>query len=410
MIEGRDIVCISFVSWDEHWGTPQQHMSRLARQNRILFVDQPISPLSLLTGHRRRRDLVDQLRRWRSQSREVRPNVFVAAPPPTLPLRYHKLGNSINAFIMRRWLRRQTTRLGFRDPIFWNFLPSFPHIGKAVHPSLSVYHCVDDFTAIPHWWSPASVVRAREAECCRESDVVVCTGRKLVSSRRKHNSNTHFVPEGADVDLFATAMSPDTRMPDDIAALPNKVVGYIGVVDWRLDGELIAMMARRRPDWSFAFVGPVLSGVHAMPEMEALLNVHFFGNRKIEDLPAYVKKMDVCLIPYILNDYTHHIFPLKLYEYMAAGKPIVASDMEEMRPYAGDEMTIAHSREEFLATIDDAIANDTPERARSRQEAARNESWDHRVEQVSAIIEPMLRERECRNNVTASGQTTLRAP
>ncbi len=120
--------------------------------------------------------------------------------------------------------------------------------------------------------------------------------------------------------------------------------------------------------------------------------------------------MDVCLIPYILNDYTHHIFPLKLYEYMAAGKPIVASDMEEMRPYAGDEMTIAHSREEFLAAIDDAIANDTPERARSRQEAARNESWDHRVEQVSAIIEPMLRERERRNNVTASGQTTLRAP
>jgi glycosyltransferase involved in cell wall biosynthesis len=118
--------------------------------------------------------------------------------------------------------------------------------------------------------------------------------------------------------------------------------------------------------------------------------VHFFGNRDIEELPAYIKAMDVCLIPYVLNDYTHHIFPLKLYEYMAAGKPIVATDMEEMRPYAGDEMTIARSNDDFLAAVEDAMAQDSPERAAARQDTARHESWDDRVEQVSAILAPML--------------------
>jgi glycosyltransferase involved in cell wall biosynthesis len=104
--------------------------------------------------------------------------------------------------------------------------------------------------------------------------------------------------------------------------------------------------------------------------------------------------MDVCMIPYVLNDYTHHIFPLKLYEYMAAGKPIVATDMEEMRPYAGEEMTVVTTHDAFLTAIDDAIAQDSPERAAARQATAQGESWSDRVERISAILEPMLVERE----------------
>lgn len=389
MIKGRDIVCISFVTWDDHWGTPQQQMSRLAKHNRILFVDQPISPLSFFTGIRRRAAVMEQFKRWRRGYREVAKNVYAAAPPPILPLRYNKLVNAINAFILRRWLARQAKRLGFRDVVYWNFQPSFPGLGRAVDPALSVYHCVDDFASVPYWWHPGSAVRAREVECCREADVILCTGRKLVEARAHLNPNIYFVPEGADIGLFTTAALPETKVPDDIAQLPGNVIGYIGVIDFRLDVALIAHAARQHPDWSFALIGPVkkdtdLDVLHELP------NVRFFGNRKIEELPAYIKAMDVCLIPYVLNDYTHHIFPLKLYEYMAAGKPIVATDMAEMRPYAGDEMTIVHGKDEFVAAIEDAIAHDSPERAAARQETARHESWDDRVEQVAAILAPML--------------------
>jgi glycosyltransferase involved in cell wall biosynthesis len=199
------------------------------------------------------------------------------------------------------------------------------------------------------------------------------------------------VPEGADVGAFIAASSPDAAVPAAMAALPGKVIGYVGVIDFRLDTELIAYMARKRPAWSFALVGPMKGDTQDMSGLEALPNVHFLGRQNLEDVPTFVKGMDVCLIPYVLNDYTHHIFPLKLYEYMAAGKPIVASAMYEMLAYEGDEMALGRSPDDFLAKVDGAIAEDSPQRIASRQAAAAHQSWDDRIEEVSAILEPMLR-------------------
>jgi len=287
MIKGHDIVCISFVTWDDHWGTPQQQMSRLAKHNRVFFVDQPISPLSFFTGIRRRGAVMEQLKRWRRGYREVAKNVYAGAPPPILPLRYNKLTNAVNAFIMRRWLARQTRRLGFKNVIYWNFQPSFPGLARAVDPALSVYHCVDDFASVPYWWHPGASVRAREVECCVEADVIVCTGRNLVEARRHLNPNVHFVPEGADISLFGSASRPETKVPDDIRELPGKVIGYIGVIDFRLDVALIAHVATTRPDWSVALIGPVKKDTD-LQALQGLPNVRFFGNRKIEELPAYI--------------------------------------------------------------------------------------------------------------------------
>jgi glycosyltransferase involved in cell wall biosynthesis len=396
MISGRDIVCVSFVAWDDHWGTPQQWMSRLARENRVFFVDQPVSPLSLVTGIRRRDAVLRQFKRWRRGPQEVAPNVWQAAPPPVLPFRFNAFVNRLNARILRRWLARETQRLGFRDAVYWNFQPSLPGLASAVAPALSVYHCVDDFASVPHWWNPASNVREREAECCREADVVICTGRKLVESRRQYNPEIHFVPEGADVRLFLSAQAPETAVPEDIADLRPPVIGYVGVLDFRLDTALLAFLAERHPDWSLALVGPQKSDTEDLTRLREMPNVRFLGNRPIAQLPAYIKKMDVCTIPYVLNDYTHHIFPLKLYEYMAAGKPIVATDMEEMRPYEGAEMAIGRTREDFLAAVERALAEDSMERIAARQRAALGESWDDRVEQGSAILARLLEARAAR--------------
>ena len=291
---------------------------------------------------------------------------------------------------MRRWLKKQIKQAGFKDVIFWNFQPCFPNIGRTLDPALSIYHCVDDFSAIPLWWAPTGDVIAREADCCRESEFVICTGRKLVASRSAYNPNAHFVPEGADIALFSTAADDATSVPDDIASLTGTVIGYIGVIDFRLDVELIAYLAKQRPQWSFALVGPVKEGTVDLTTLRSLSNVKFFGNRPIDALPSYIKAMDVCLIPYVLSEYTHHIFPLKLYEYMAAGKPIVATNMEEMRPYAGAEMAIAETREAFLEAVEDALQNDSPTAIAARQLTARGESWEQRVEAISRIIGPAL--------------------
>jgi glycosyltransferase involved in cell wall biosynthesis len=407
MLEGRDIVCVSFVTWDDHWGTSQQLMSRLAKKNRVFFMDQPISPLSFVTGVRKRSAVWQQFKRWLSGPRKVADNVWAGSPPPVLPFRTNRLVNAINAALIRRWLRTATRKLGFNSPIFWNFEPGLPDLGRGVKPSLSVFHCVDDFSAIPYWWHNSANQMALEAKCCRESDVVICTGRNLVESRRQYNGNIHFVPEGADVEAFGAATSEAVPVPEGMAALPNPVIGYVGVIDFRLDVPLIEYMAEVHPEWSFALVGPMKGDTLDMTKLRSLANVHFFGRQKLEDVPAYVKGMDVCLIPYVLNDYTHHIFPLKLYEYMAAGKPIVASAMSEMLHYEGEEMALGRSPEDFLAKVENALNSDSPERAGSRQRKARSESWDHRVEAASVIIEPMLGDRS--KAVPATGQASSSA-
>jgi glycosyltransferase involved in cell wall biosynthesis len=368
-------------------------MSRHAKKNRVFFMDQPISPLSFYTGVRKRSAVWQQFKRWLRGPRQVADNVWAGAPPPILPFRTNRVVNALNAAIIRRWLGGCARRLGFRDAIYWNFEPGLPNLGRGVKPALSVFHCVDDFSAIPYWWHNSANQMGLEEACCREADVVICTGRKLVESRRAFNENIHFVPEGADVQAFVAAASAEVAVPDSMASLPGKMIVYVGVIDFRLDVPLIEYMAERRPEWSFALVGPMKGDTMDVAKLKSLPNVHFLGRQKLEDVPAFVKGMDVTLIPYVLNDYTHHIFPLKLYEYMGAGKPIVATAMEEMLPYEGEEMAIGRSPEEFLAKVDDALATDSSEKADARRRAASTETWDHRVEAVSAIIEPLLRQR-----------------
>ena len=389
MIEGRDIVCMSFVVWDEHWGTPQQLMSRFAKSNRVLYVEQPVSVLSFFTGIRSRGAVARQIERWRHGPRQVAENIWAAAPPPVLPMRAHKLVNMVNAFFIRRWLRSQVKKLEMQDVIFWNVQPTMPNIARAVKPALTLFHCVDDFSALPHWWHQPGSLLAREAECCREADVVVCTARKLVETRRKHNANIHFVPNAANVDLFVQVTDPATPVPDDIGALPKPVVGIFGVIDFRTDVDAVAHIARQRPDWSVALVGLVKGDVD-LGALRALPNVHIFGKKPTEQLPGYLKAMDCCLIAYAMIEYNQHVFPLKLYDYMAAGKPIVASDMEELRPIEGEQVAIAHTPDDWVPAIQAAIAADTPERVAERQRVARGQSWDHRVDEISTIIDPML--------------------
>jgi glycosyltransferase involved in cell wall biosynthesis len=392
MIEGRDIVCVSFVVWDEHWGTPQQLMSRLAQRNRVLYVEQPVSLLSFFTGIRSRGAVARQIKRWRSGPRAVMENVWAAAPPPVLPMRSNAIVNRINAWVVRRWLSRQVKALGLRDVIYWNVQPAMPGIAPAASPALTLYHCVDDFSALPHWWHQGTALAAREAESAREADVVVCTARKLAESRREYNENVHFVPNAANVDLFLRATDAATPVPDDIVRLPKPLVGIFGVIDFRTDAGVIAHIARSRPDWSVALVGLVKGDID-LTELRSLPNVHIFGKKPTEELPGYLKAMDVALIAYAMIDYNHHVFPLKLYDYMAAGRPIVASDIEELRPLAGEHLAIARTRGEWVPLIEAAMHSDSPERAAERQRIAAGQSWDHRVEEISVILEPMLAER-----------------
>jgi glycosyltransferase involved in cell wall biosynthesis len=314
--------------------------------------------------------------------------------------------NRINAAILRRWVGRTAAKLGLRDVVYWNVQPAMPGIARAVRPALTLYHCVDDFSALPHWWHQSGALLAREAETCREADIVVCTARKLVETRRQYNANIHFVPNAANVELFAASTASETAVPEDIARLPKPVVGVFGVIDFRTDAGVLARIARERPGWSVAIVGLVKGDID-LRELRSLPNVHIFGKKPTDELPGYLKAMDVALIAYAMIDYNHHVFPLKLYDYLAAGRPIVASDLEELRPLASEHMSIARSADDWVSLIEAALSSNTPERARARQQIAAAQSWDHRVEEVSAIVAPLLRSAISSEPRTVAGQSEV---
>jgi len=389
MIEGRDIVCFSFGAWDDMVETPQYLMTRLATRNRVLYIDAPVSPLGAIRGLQGPAGTWRAIKNWRRGYRQVADNLWVAAPPPILPKRTNRFVNRINAVLLRRWLAAQAKSLGFEHPVYWTFQPRFPGLGRALKPALSLYYCVDDFAAAPYTWNSEPEVRALEEQTCRESDVVICTGRRLVENRRAFNPETHFIPEAADVALFARAMDAGVKQPDEIARLPGRIVGYTGLINWRIDVPLMLHLAQQRPEWSFALVGPVKDDEYLVPLL-ALPNVHCFGRKTIEELPGYLKAMDVCILPYVLNEYTHNVFPLKLFEYAAAGKAIVSTDMYEMRAYEGSELTIGRTPEEFERLIADALTTDSPEHQAERSTGARANTWEHRLEEAARILTPHL--------------------
>ena len=129
-----------------------------------------------------------------------------------------------------------------------------------------------------------------------------------------------------------------------------------------------------------------------MSSLTSLPNVHLFGRKTVPELPPYLKAMDVCLLPYVLNEYTHNVFPLKLYEYMAAGKPIISTDMYEMRAYEGEDLAIGRTHEEFERAITAALETETPERARARSERAAANAWEHRIDEISSLLAPIIGE------------------
>jgi glycosyltransferase involved in cell wall biosynthesis len=389
MIEGRDIVCFSFGAWDDMVETPQYLMTRLAKRNRVLYIDAPVSPLGALRGLQGPKGTWRAIRNWRRGYRQIAGNLWVAAPPPILPKRTNRFVNRINAAWLRRWLSAQARSLGFDRPIYWTFQPRFPSIGRALNPSVSLYYCVDDFAAAPYDWNNEAEVRALEEQTCRESDVVICTGRRLVENRRAFNPETHFIPEAADVGLFAQAMDKGLVAPAEIASLPGKVVGYTGLINWRIDVPLMLHLAQTHTEWSIALVGPVKDEEYLAPLL-ALPNVHCYGRKTIEELPAYLKAMDVCILPYVLNEYTHNVFPLKLFEYAAAGKAIISTDMYEMRAYEGRELAIGRTPEDFERHLVEALACDSPERRLARSDAAREHTWENRLAEVARLLAPHL--------------------
>jgi glycosyltransferase involved in cell wall biosynthesis len=381
-LRDRDIVCVGFADWDTDLWTNQHHlMSRLARDNRVLFVES----LGLRQPQLAGRDLARIARRLRRGLAPPRTaDGLHVVSPLVIPFHRSRLIRALNARLLPLLVRRAMRRLGMSAPILWAYVPQAEVLIDGLQPSLIVYHCVDDISA--HARIDTKSFRAAEDRFAARADLVLASAPTLARRLRELSGNVHYAPNVADTDLFAGALRPGSIDPG-MAALPEPRIVFTGaIVSTKLDIPLLVALARARPAWSFALVGPVGPG-DPRTDVSALNlepNIHLLGPRAYERLPDVLRAADAGLIPYARNELTASVFPMKVYEYLAAGLPVVATPLPALAEVA--EVSTAVDAQDMASLLDRALAEDGPERRAERSRAAAAHSWDGRVEEIAAAV------------------------
>ena len=246
---------------------------------------------------------------------------------------------------------------------------------------LSVYYCTDDHGSLTDVNERA--VRAMDEETTRRASLVFVTSATLLEGKRNLNPNVFVSPHGVHVEHFGQAQDERLPVAADVSHLPRPVIGFFGLIEPRIDVELIDYLAEQRPQWTFLLIGRVAIPPHLLPSRS---NIHFIGKRPYESLPSYGRIFDATIIPYRQNRFNFHANPLKLREYLAMGKPVVSVRTPEIEKYA-DVVELADSREDFLLRLDKVLSGaDSADSIHQRMSRVASESWEKRLQEVHETV------------------------
>ncbi len=392
------MICFSHLSWDWVWQRPQQYLSRFAKRHPVLFVelycsDVPASKIEL-------------------KRPEAHPNLTVLQMH--LPATRWQDAGFIDAERRRVLKAALTNELAgqFEDPLLWFYDPMAvtAYAGHLDEVAI-VYDCMDELSQFRG--APPELIE-RERELLKVADVVFCGGQKMRKKRLPLNANTHFFGTGVDITHFGQALSPEQSLAPEIAAFNGApVLGYFGVIDERIDYDLLAALADARSDWQIVMVGPTAKVNPA--DFPQRPNLHWIGGRTYAQLPALTKGFSVALMPFALNEATEYINPTKALEYMAAGRPVVSTALDEVKLNFGKVARIARSHAEFVELC--AAEVDRPSRARIARglKLAAENTWEANVARMEEHIAEVLaartasdtRETRAATTATPSPFTTL---
>jgi hypothetical protein len=261
-------------------------------------------------------------------------------------------------------------------------------LGHFAHRGI-VYDCMDELSNFTG--APPSLVE-NEARLMKHADIVFTGGYELGEKKRRQHGNVHTFGCGVDFAHFAKASDPATRIPPDIDFMKRPILGWFGVIDERVDYAMVGEMARLRPDWSFAMVGPVVKvDPNLLPHAP---NLFWLGGRDYQQLPHYCRAFDVNMMCFAMNAATKYINPTKGLEHMATGKPIVSTPVRDVVRQWSDIVRLATTAEEFVAAADDALrAGPGDERISRGIALAKSNAWEATVDQMRALIAQALEKR-----------------
>lgn len=396
LIRQRDIVIVGLQQWYTAIGSNCKNIAlQFARDNRVLYVNSPLDRYTLLHD---RHDL--NVRYHADAMKGIVPaivpigeqlwNLYPSAQLESINwIPFTPLFSWFNKRNNKRFaasIQKAVEELGFRDIILFNDNDIFRgfYLKELLKPSVYVYYSRDYLLGVDYWKKHGQKL---EPLHIAKADVAVANSLYLADMLKQYNPHSYYVGQGCDLSLFDA--DREIAMPEDMQAIPSPVIGYVGALKTlRLDINILLKIAQERPQWSLVLVGPEdedfsRSTLHSLP------NVHFLGRKEVQDLPSYIRYFDVCINPQVINAVTVGNYPLKIDEYLAMGKPVVATATKTMSLFS-DHVYLAASPEEYTGLIEQALRENNLQLQQERITFARSHSWENSVAAVYDAISHVM--------------------
>jgi UDP-galactopyranose mutase len=361
---------LSHLRWDFVYQRPQHLLSRCARNNRVWFWEEPVFVAGITP---------------RVIARRVETNLTIVVPELPAGLDEAAVFQAQQAL-----LSEFMSENGIDSYVLWYYTPMARNFTRELTPAAVVYDCMDELSAFRG--APVGL-RVAEEDLFENADVVFTGGRTLYESKRARHHSVHCFPSSIDSKHFGQARKIEVEAPDQ-STIAHPRVGYCGVIDERMDLELLVSVAQSNPEWSFVMVGPVVKISDG--DLPRLANIHYLGPKTYDELPLYMAGWDAAMLPFARNESTRFISPTKTPEYLAAGLPVVSTSITDVvRPYGEEQLVeIADTPEQFAAAIGRCLENRSPEEEQRRLRRVdaflSGSSWDQTWNNMEEIVRQMV--------------------
>lgn len=381
-------VLFSIIPWDGVWQRPQHFAVRLARHHRVIYVD-PVGIQHFETGH----DM--------PEIRQISETLHVIQPRVLPGGKTHSAISKINDRIILERIMNYLVELRFPRPVFITNSPFSDGIADSPIWRSVVYDIIDDFIATS--WAPPDASK-RETHLLKRANAVF-TGTYSLLMKKKHlHADMDYIPCGVETEHFSRANQADTIIPDDIQSIPHPILGYFGALNERIDAGLIVRLATELPHASIVLIGPIMAdfglsdfehrwaSVINSPNQPGFRmkpmpsNIHILGIRPYQSLPSYLKAFDVCLMPYVVNDVTRDIHPVKILEYLVSGRPVVSTAIPDVERFYKGFADIAENPREFSEMVAQRMSDKGQFGASDRIVFAESKSWDEMADRMRLKI------------------------
>ena len=379
-LAGEHIICFAGEDWWYHHPHSKNHLlKRYARDNTVLFVNSITMGLPSMANPDFFLKIRRKLRSYMRWLRKVPEGLWVMTPI-NLPFYGSRMGRWVNRLLLVAQLRLAMLLLRMSRPILWIAIPTAAEMAGRLGEKLLLYQVSDKYDANEDSALSAEVIRGYDRRLKNAAAVVLYSGRKLFEEATE--ANRFYLEQAVDFEHFARQ---GVEPASELNGIPHPILGYFGSMDYVMDTELMAEVARLRPDWHW-----VLLGLKSNLVRVTAPNIHFLGSKPYRDLPRYIARFDVCVLPWrAQNAFTSYGSAIKVREYLATGKPVVIAPLYEYLETPG--LRFYRGVQEFIEQVDAALSHDTPAAAAQRQAAVQQGTWDGRAIELARLIHSLLR-------------------